>query len=146
MWKVFYGEDFTDIWKSNRKHVVPGAWRIEVSPAKPAEEDLFLHVLEIGDRGSTGHKRVELLDGVNFTGAAVEGGPAVLFSTAGPAIPEGEAALPALGCDTLLITSLLPDTNYSVNLAASGPRSNSNGIVRMDIRSAGKTRLRIARS
>jgi len=41
MWKTFWGEDFDRILSSNRKNVVPGAWRIEVSPSVPAEEDLF---------------------------------------------------------------------------------------------------------
>lgn len=154
MWKVFYGEDLSALWKSNRKNVVPGAWRIEVSPSKPAEEDLFLHVLEIGDRGATGHKRVELLDGVNFAGAAVEGGPAVLFSTAGAAITEGECTLTGLGCKMLLITSLQPDSMYDASfsgLESGSPtsaqqlRSNSKGILRIDMPSVGNARLRIAR-
>ena len=52
MWKTFWGNDFSKIQPSNRKNVVPGAWRIEVSPAHPAEDDFFLHVFEIGDVGS----------------------------------------------------------------------------------------------
>src|SRR5262249_29467568 len=72
MWKTFYGDDISALEKSNRKNVVPGAWRIEVSPSRPAEEDLFLHVMEIGDRGTTGRRRVELIDGVNFMGAAAQ--------------------------------------------------------------------------
>jgi heparin/heparan-sulfate lyase len=160
MWKVFYGEDFAELWKSNRKNVVPGAWRIEVSPATPAEEDLFLHVLEIGDHGTTGSRRVELLEGINFAGAAVEGGPAVLFSTAGAVITEGEATLPGIACDELLITSLQPKAIYDVNFfgpefgtsprpgVSAGtlrPRSNDKGILRIDIRSIGNARVRVAR-
>jgi hypothetical protein len=160
MWKVFYGEDFAELWKSNRKNVVPGAWRVEVSPSTPAEEDFFLHILEIGDRGTTGHKRVELLEGINFAGAAVEGGPAVLFSTASAVITEGEATLPGIACDELLITGLQPDSIHDVNFfgpefgsslrpgvsaGALRPRSNDKGILRIDIRSIGNARVRVAR-
>ena len=75
MWKLFWGDDFEKVLSSNRKNVVPGAWRIEVAPSVPTEEDFFLHVLEIGDQGKTGGKGVRLVDGVNFQGAALEGGP-----------------------------------------------------------------------
>src|ERR1022692_207361 len=75
MWKTFWGDDFSKISPSNRKNVVPGAWRIEVSPSLPAEEDFFLHVFEIGNIGTTGKKRTELINGVNFLGAASETGP-----------------------------------------------------------------------
>ncbi|MGH9617654.1 MAG: heparinase II/III domain-containing protein, partial [Acidobacteriaceae bacterium] len=43
MWKKFWGPDCDRIERSNRRNVIPGAWRIEVSPAHPAKEDLFLH-------------------------------------------------------------------------------------------------------
>ena len=72
MWKTFWGEDFDHISRSNRRNVVPGAWRIEVSPLEPAEEDCFLHVIEIADQGTAGLKRVELVDGANVAGAVFE--------------------------------------------------------------------------
>ncbi len=162
MWKVFYGGDFSEIWKSNRKDVVPGAWRIEVSPGVPAEEDLFLHVLEIGDRGATGGRRVTLLDGIHFEGAAVEHGPAVLFSADGAMVEQGEATLPGFGCESLLVTSLRPNTIHDVtfvgpefgespaspragaSVGALRPRSNEQGILRLDIRSIGNARVRVA--
>jgi heparin/heparan-sulfate lyase len=144
MWKIFYGDNISALEKSNRKNVVPGAWRIEVSPAKAAEEDLFLHVMEIGDRGTTGRRRVEFVDGINFTGAAVQGGPAILFGTAGPAIAEGEVALPSFGGEALLITSLQPDSAYEVN----GRRvtSNGKGTVRMDPIPQGRVRIALVQS
>jgi hypothetical protein len=163
MWKSFWGDDFSEILSSNHKNVVPGAWRVEISPSEPAEEDLFLHVLEIGNQGTTGHKRVKLLDGANFAGAAFESGPAVVFSTAASEIDRGEVSLPELGCDTLLITSLRPDSVYELNFAGlnipPSPSSvqpgipvstlrlrvNDKGIVRVDVRRLGNLRLRIAR-
>ena len=101
-WKLFWGEDFNKILSSNRKNVVPGSWRVEVSPALPAETDFFLHVLEIGSSGSTGRRRTELLDGVNVQGAALEHGPMVLFSTTGSVVNSGEVSLPDLACESLI--------------------------------------------
>jgi hypothetical protein len=163
MWKSFWGDDFSEILSSNHKNVVPGAWRVEISPSEPAEEDFFLHVFEIGNQGTTGHKRVKLLDGANFAGAAFESGPAVVFSTAASEIDTGEISLPDLGCDSLLITSLQPDSVYELNFAglnispspsAVQPgipvsmlrvRANEKGIVRVDVQRLGNLRLRIAR-
>jgi heparin/heparan-sulfate lyase len=163
MWKTFWGDDFSQILSSNHKNVVPGAWRVEVSPGKPAEEDFFLHVLEIGNQGTTGHKRVKLLDGANLSGAAFESGPVVVFSTTDFEITTGEVSLPDLGCDWLLITGLQPDSVYELNFAglniAASPvaiqpgipvsmlriRSNEKGIMRVDVKRLGNLRLRIAR-
>ncbi len=111
----------------------------------------------------TGHKRVKLLDGANLSGAAFESGPAVVFSTTDFEITTGEVSLPDLGCDSLLITDLQPDSVYELNFAglnitqspsAVQPgipvstlriRSNEKGIVRADVRRLGNLRLRIAR-
>ncbi|HEY8713892.1 MAG TPA: heparinase II/III family protein, partial [Candidatus Acidoferrum sp.] len=40
MWKKFWGDDFQKLERSNRKNVVPGSWRVEVSPTVPAKENL----------------------------------------------------------------------------------------------------------
>lgn len=106
MWKLFWGDDFNNILilRSNRKNVVPGSWRIEVSPANPSEEDYFLHVFDIGDAGKTGQRRAQLLDGVNFQGAAFERGPIVLFSAADSSVNTGEVSSPDLSCESLIIT------------------------------------------
>ena len=163
MWKTFWGEDFDRILSSNRKNVVPGAWRIEVSPSVPAEEDLFLHVLEIGDLGKTGNRRTELMAGDNFVGAASEGGPFVLFGTSGSQTSAGEVSLPDLACDSLIVTILQPEAIYE--LSFSGPnvskspasvppgiladlvrlRANSKGVLRVEKPHLGNLRLRIAR-
>ena len=162
MWKLFWGEDFNKILSSNRKNVVPGSWRIEVSPSTPAEEDLFLNVFEIGDAGKIGQRRAELLDGVNFQGAAFERGPMVLFSSAGSVVNAGEVSLPDVDCESLIITSLQPEAVYELNLGglnvSSSPtavlpgvsagtervRANSKGVVRLERRDLGNLRLRIA--
>jgi Heparinase II/III-like protein len=162
MWKTFWGADFSRIQPSNRKNVVPGAWRVEVSPAQPAEEDFFLHVFEIGKLGIAG-KRTELIDGVNFNGAASESGPFVLFATSDSAWRGGEVSLPNLACDSLIVSGLQPDVVYE--LSFTGPnvsnssvsalpgvltdmlrlRSNSKGVLRLETPPCGDLRLRIAR-
>jgi hypothetical protein len=114
MWKKFWGDDFQKLERSNRKNVVPGAWRVEVSPAAPAAEDHFLHVLEIGDRGTTGKHRVELLSGQNVAGAAFESGPMALFNTAISPVSEGEVTLPAMGCKQLYISGLHENAWYEI--------------------------------
>jgi hypothetical protein len=161
MWKTFWGADFARIQPSNRKNVVSGAWRIEVSPVAPAEEDFFLHVFEIGTLGITG-RRTELIDGVTFIGAASESGPFVLFAASGSAAAGGEVSLPNLACDSLIASGLQPDTVYELsftgpNVSASSAsalpgvltdllrlRSNSKGILRLEKPHCGDLRLRIA--
>jgi hypothetical protein len=163
MWKTFWGEDYDRIEKSNRKNVVPGAWRIEVSPTEPAKEDLFLHVFEIGNRGTTGGKRVELVNGPNFAGAAFEQGPIVLFSVGAARVDEGEVSLPDLVCDFMLITSLVEDAVYELNFtglnvstsASAVPpgvpvkllrlRANDRGILKVDVRQLGNLSLHVER-
>jgi hypothetical protein len=163
MWKLFWGEDFEKILSSNRKNVVPGSWRVEVSPALSAQQDFFLHILEIGDKEKTGHRRTELLDGVNFQGGAFERGPMVLFSTAGASITSGEVSLPTLACESLIITSLSPNSLYELNLGGlnvtSSPnavlpgiiagtervRSNAKGVLRLEGKNLTNLRLRITR-
>ena len=86
-----------------------------MSPAAPAEEDFFLHVFEIGSKGKTGKKRAALVEGVNFQVAAFERGPVVLFSTRDTPVSTGEVSLPDLGCDSLIVTSLHPESMYELN-------------------------------
>lgn len=163
MWKLFWGEDFEKVLTSNRKNVVPGAWRIEVSPAVPAEEDFFLHVCEIGDKGTTRRKRVELLEGVNLKGAAVEGGSVALFSSTGTINNTGEVSLPDLASKNLLITGLVPESVYELNFGGlnvtTSPsavlpgvsagtervRTNGKGILRSERQPLSNLRLRIAK-
>ena len=125
MWKTFWGDDFEKLLPSNTRAVVPAAWRVEVSPAKPAKEDLFLHVLEIGDRGDTRAPRVELVDGSNLIGALVEGGTITLFATTEGPVIEGEVTIPAVDTNWLLISGLKPHAKYELQMT--GGRANWRG-------------------
>jgi hypothetical protein len=118
MWKTFWGEDLARLSPSNRRAVVPGAWRLEVSPANPALEDVFVHALEIEDRGTPSQRRVQAVDGHQLAGAAIEGAAVVLFSKAGAAVEEAEATLPELPTRALLLTGLLPGIAYDVQLTS----------------------------
>jgi hypothetical protein len=125
MWKTFWGEDFDKLLRSNTRAVVPAAWRVEVSPSKPAKEDFFLHVLEIGDKGDPRTPRVELVDGSNLVGALVEGGTVVLFSTIDGVVTEGEVTIPDIETSSLLITGLKPHAKYELQMT--GGRANWRG-------------------
>jgi len=123
MWKAFWGNETERIERSNRRNVVPGAWRIEVSPAKPQLEDHFLHAFEINDRGKTGRLRTELLQGNGIVGAgcAIGGdtGVAALFPAQDAQLDYVEATLPTFPCHTLWLGGLEPDRIYNLELAGS---------------------------
>jgi hypothetical protein len=125
MWKTFWGEDFDKLLPSNTRAVVPAAWRVEVSPAKPAKEDLFLHVLEIGDRADPTTPRVELVDGSNLVGALIEGDTVTLFATVDGPVTEGEVTIPDVETNSLLITGLRPHAKYELQMT--GGRANWRG-------------------
>jgi hypothetical protein len=125
MWKTFWGEDFEKLLPSNTRAVVPAAWRVEVSPAKPAKEDLFLNVMEIGDRGDARAPRVELVDGSNMVGAIVEGGAVTLFATIDGPVREAEVTIPAVEASVLIITGLKPHAKYELQMT--GGRANWRG-------------------
>jgi hypothetical protein len=115
MWTTFW-EGIDRLSPSNRRAVVPGGWRVEVSPATPRKEDLFLHVLEMGDRGVAGTRRASALEGHGLTGAAIEGEAVVLFAD-GP-LTDGEVTLPDLRTASLLLTGLEPGASYEVQVTS----------------------------
>jgi hypothetical protein len=152
MWRNFYGEDIKSIEHSNHRNVVPGSWRIEVSPAQPQLKDYFLHLFEIGDRGKTGRLTVELLRSAAVAGVGFavtgEAGVAALFSPEEAKLDLLEATLPSFPCHSLWIGGLQVDRIYDLEIAggnlASGDqpapgvpllsqqvRTNKHGIVRV---------------
>jgi hypothetical protein len=117
MWLTFWGEDLKRLSPSNRKAVVPGNWRVEVSPQAPAREDLFLHALAIGDRGAP-DKRVEKVDGYGLAGAVIEGDGAVLFATERTP-SEAEVTIPDIASRFLVVAGLEPNVPYAAQLTSS---------------------------
>jgi Heparinase II/III-like protein len=116
MWLTFWGRDMAKLMPSNRRAVVPGAWRLELSPAKAAQSDVFLQALEIGDKGSAPLALVGVR-GYNLAGAAIGGEASVLFATASP-FERGEATLPNLATRFLLVAGLAPGALYELQLTS----------------------------
>jgi len=123
MWEKFYGDDFTRIKRSNHRNVVPGAWRVEVSPSRPQLEDYFLHLFEINDKEKTGQFRVELVRSSGSAGAGFaakgEAGVVALFSTQDAPLESVEATLPSFPCHTLWVGGLEADHIYNLELSGS---------------------------
>lgn len=116
MWTTFWGEDLGKLSPSNREGVVPGGWRIEVSPARPARDDLFLNILEIGDQGAA-PLGIERMLGHRLAGAVVAGSVTVLHAT-DEAPAEAEATVPDVPTAALLLTGLEAGTSYELQLTS----------------------------
>ena len=116
MWKTFW-DGIDRLSPSNRRAVVPGGWRMEVSPVVPSKEDVFLHVLEIGDRDGTPARRVAAIEGSGLAGAAIDGEAVVLFADGERA--DREATLPDVKTRSLLLTGLEPGASYEVQVTSS---------------------------
>jgi Heparinase II/III-like protein len=123
MWEKFYDNDIPRIRPSNRRNVVPGSWRVEVTPSQPQLEDHFLHLFEIGDRGKTGRLNVELLQGLGIAGAGYavtgEAGFAALFPAQDVPLDYVEVTLPSFPCHTLWIAGMESDRRYNLELTGS---------------------------
>lgn len=117
MFKTFWGEDMDHLARSNRRAVVPGAWRIEITPAEPSREDVFLNALEIGDRGAPPRNVVGIY-GYRLGGAAVEGDSVVLFATE-RAPDTAEATVPDVATRSLVLAGLEPGATYALQLTSS---------------------------
>jgi heparin/heparan-sulfate lyase len=115
MWKTFW-DGIERLSPSNRRAVVPGAWRMEVSPAEAAAEDVFLHVLEIGDRDATPPRKVAAIEGHALAGAAIEGEAVVLFAE--DDLTSAEATLPDGGTPMLLLAGLEPGATYEAQVTS----------------------------
>jgi hypothetical protein len=113
MWTTFW-DGIERLSPSNRRAVVPGGWRIEVSPTIPSKQDVFLHVLEIGDRDARPPRRVESIEGHALDGAAVEGESTVLFADG----DAGEATLPDVRTPRLLLAGLAPGAAYEIQVTS----------------------------
>ena len=87
---------------------------MEVQPAAPAKEDLFVNVLEIGDRDAKPPRRAVGIEGHALAGAAIEGDATVLFADA----DEAEATLPDVPTRSLLLVGLAPGAAYEIQVTS----------------------------
>jgi hypothetical protein len=113
MWLTFW-DGIEKLSPSNRRAVVPGAWRMEVAPASPSKEDVFLSVLEIGDRDARPARRTAAIEGSGLAGASIESEATVLFASAG----EGEATLPDVRTRRLLLVGLQAGAPYEMQVTS----------------------------
>ena len=129
MWKKFYGNDIANIERSNHRNVIPGSWRVEVTPTRPQTEDHFLHLFEISDQSKSGLLKVELLQGAGVIGAGFASGEkagfTALFPAQQPRLTSMEVTLPSFSCDTLWMGGLEPDRIYNLELVGSNLASGS---------------------
>jgi hypothetical protein len=116
MWLTFWGGDMQKLSPSNRRAVVPGGWRIEVSPRRPARDDVFLNALEIGDRGSEA-RRIEAIFGHRLSGAVVADDTVALFQIDDG--DEAEATVPDVSSTSLHLSGLVARASYDLQLTSS---------------------------
>jgi hypothetical protein len=115
MWLTFWGGDMQKLSPSNRRAVVPGGWRMEVSPSRPAREDVFLSALEIGDIGSE-PRRIEAIVGHRLAGAVVAGDAVVLFRTEDG--DEAEATVPDVASSGVHLSGLVAGASYDLQFTS----------------------------
>src|SRR5687767_15649149 len=117
MWRTCWGQDFSRLAPSNRRAVVPGGWRIEVTPSVAARDDVFLHILEIGEKGAPA-RRIERVRGHGLAGAVIAGDAAVLMATGSDPLSEAEVTLPDVASRFVLLAGLAPHGRYDLQLTS----------------------------
>lgn len=120
-----------------------GMWRIEVESTENREYDTFLNVLYPTDINED-NINCNLLSGSNMHGVLINDSYAVLFAKNESSILDEVIELPSNGDLNLLVTDLLPNTDYDVelndnillvNMAAGSYRSSDAGSIWMTINS-----------
>jgi hypothetical protein len=149
MWKTFWGPTLDRLEPSNRAHVVPGGWRMEVSPAQPALDDHFLHLLEIADEGAAALTRIEALEGHRLAGA-IAGGAVLLFAIDPQPALDGEVTLPPVAVTDLYIAGLQAHATYELQWTTLGiPKgqqtatADEGGVLHLALASVQMERLRL---
>ncbi len=154
MWKTFWGPTPDRLEPSNSLHVVPGGWRMEVSPSEPALDDRFLHLLEIGDRGAPGVARVEPLEGYRLAGVIADN-VVLLFAVDPQPALDGEVTLPEAQASATVpqdfyITGLRPNATYELLWTTLGiPKgqrteaADDGGVLHVSLSAAPAERLRL---
>ena len=95
-----------------------GAWRLELKPGAPRKADIFLNLMEVGDRGTPAKYSFRALENEQFAGAA-SAELAVLFTREREpdAPPAGRLSLPAVtnGVSRILVAGLEKNGVYRVH-------------------------------
>lgn len=97
-----FGENFPTERKDYNGEM--GAWRVQLSPAKPAAEDVFLNVMQISKTSVGGFMPVKKIESDGVIGAVV-GKTAVLFAKDGGLL-GGKVKFNVKGAQNILVTDL----------------------------------------
>jgi hypothetical protein len=89
-----------------------GAWRVEVIPTKPAQTDIFLHVLSLADASVSAAPVATRIDATAMSGAEVSN-RVVLFSKTGALVNNVTYTVSSSGTVRHLLTGIAPGT-YSI--------------------------------
>ena len=108
-----FGQNYAndvDPQRLERSSIETGAWRIELSPKKPAAEDVFLNVIQVTDNQSPSRLPVRRLDADERVGCIIEGPEttwAVLMRRDSERSADPvELTLPGQGTVRMLVTDL----------------------------------------
>ena len=85
-------------------------------------------MLEIGQKGDAKTRKIELADGVNFTGAIVAGQTLALFATTDSVVTAGEVTVPDIDSETLIVTGLKPEAKYQLDLTGGKTKTWGGGL------------------
>ena len=109
-----------------RSSLEPGAWRIELSPKAAAREDLFLTVMQVTDRTTSGSLPVRLVELRDRVGSYIErpdGNRLVLFRSDGQRSSKPvRIEVPGPGATGVLVTDLTPGAWRVRRVGESGSR------------------------
>lgn len=103
-WVESLGKNFP---ASKRPPAEPGAWRIEVSPAAPAKEDRFLHVMTVAGAGALKAPEARKIEAQGMIGVEVLD-RAVLFSDRGDLLTQTRFELRNGGAAKYLVCDVQP--------------------------------------
>ncbi|MES2393678.1 MAG: heparinase II/III family protein [Acidobacteriota bacterium] len=148
LWQSFYGAEFKEIKSSNKDSVIPGSWRIEVSPSQAAKNDFFLNVFEIGGKGQTGALVVLPIHGSRVEGALC-GTTAVVFFGPGPGEAAGavEFTLAGAVAERLWMRGLAAGKQHRIDVAGSQvmtATANTSGVAMVEGRFGAGSRVRVS--
>lgn len=133
------------------KHAESGAWRIEVEPSVPSEDDIFLHVLYPCDVSTESMPPVAKIEGQNLTGVQIEE-RIVLFRKHKDAKEKISYRFDSKnGISHHLLFNVSPKVRYRIKVinidtlktAELSSESTGSGILRYTIQSPAQSKLKI---
>lgn len=124
-----FGENFAndqELGRAERSSQEPGAWRIEVSPGKPAAEDRFLNVMQVTDRIDGSILPVERVESGPLAGCRVSAPDSdwfVLFSVNAQALSQPISLELSGDKKCRILLSGLKEGEWTLNAPGAEPRA-----------------------